>query len=44
MSKHEHGTMDTSAQEQTFDGFVRWTIRISVVSIGTLIFLAVFNS
>ncbi|MCP5089252.1 MAG: aa3-type cytochrome c oxidase subunit IV [Rhodobacteraceae bacterium] len=44
MSKHEHGTMDTSAQEQTFNGFVRWTIRISVISIAVLIFLAIFNS
>jgi hypothetical protein len=36
--------MDTHAQEETFDGFIRWVIRISVLSIAALIFMAVFNS
>ena len=44
MSDYKHGSMDTSAQEKTFDGFIRWSIRISVLSIGALIFMAVFNS
>lgn len=44
MAEHEHGSMDISAQEKTFDGFVRWSIRVAAVSIGILIFLAIFNS
>lgn len=44
MAEHEHGSMDISTQEKTFDGFVRWSIRVAAVSIGILIFLAIFNS
>ncbi len=31
-------------QEKTFDGFIRWSVRVAAVSIGILIFLAIFNS
>jgi len=41
---HKHGTMNTDAQEAAFDGFIRWSIRVSVFSIGCLIFMAIFNS
>lgn len=44
MADHEHGSMDTSVQERTFDGFVTWSVRVAAVSIGILVFLAVFNS
>ena len=44
MAEHKHGTMDITTQEKTFDGFVRWSIRVAVFSIGVLIFLAIFNS
>jgi hypothetical protein len=44
MAEHKHGSMDISEQEKTFDGFVRWSVRVAVVSIGILIFLAIFNS
>ena len=44
MAKHEHGKMDISSQEVAFDGFIRWSIRVSAVSIAALIFLAIFNS
>ena len=44
MAKHEHGTMNTEVQEKTFEGFVTWAVRVSAVSIGILIFLAIFNS
>lgn len=27
-----NGTMDIRDQEKTFDGFIRWTIRVSVIS------------
>jgi hypothetical protein len=41
---HKHGSMDTSAQEAAFDGFIRWSIRVSVFAIGCLVFMAIFNS
>jgi hypothetical protein len=44
MADYEHGKMDTSAQEAAFDGFITWSIRVSVASIAVLIFLAIFNS
>jgi len=44
MAEHEHGSMDTSVQEKTFEGFITWSIRVVVASIAILIFLAIFNS
>ena len=44
MAEHEHGTMDMTEQEKTFDGFMRWTMRVVILSFAVLIFLAVFNS
>ena len=44
MSDHEHGSMDTSVQEQTFESFTRWSVRIAMISIGALVFLAIFNA
>lgn len=38
--KHEHGKMDISEQEKTFNGFIRWTVWGAAISIGALIFLA----
>ena len=44
MSDHKHGEMDTTVQEETFEGFIRWVKYVSIFSIGVLIFLAIFNS
>jgi len=44
MAEHKHGSMDISEHQKTFDGFMTWSIRIAAVSIGILIFLAIFNS
>lgn len=44
MSEHKHGEMDTSTQEKTFAGFITWSKNVVIVSIGILIFLAIFNS
>ncbi|MCP4819918.1 MAG: aa3-type cytochrome c oxidase subunit IV [Shimia sp.] len=44
MAEHEHGSMNIKVQEKTFDGFVKWSIYVAAVSIGVLIFLALFNS
>ncbi|APZ52832.1 aa3-type cytochrome c oxidase subunit IV [Salipiger abyssi] len=44
MAEHKHGTMDITAQEKTFNGFVKFTIRTVGVIIFILLFLAVFNT
>ncbi len=43
MSDHKHGSMDTSVQEKTFDGFLKYVTWGAVVSIGILIFAALVN-
>lgn len=44
MAEHKHGEMDTKVQEKTFEGFVRYSVWVVVVSIGILLFLALVNS
>ncbi len=39
---HKHGDMDITTQEDTFNGFIRWSVRIALFSIGVVIFLALF--
>ena len=44
MAEHKHGSMDISAQEKTFQGFLafsKWGIILAVL---VLIFLALVNS
>ena len=43
MAEHKHGEMDTSVQEKTFEGFIGATNFVVGVSIGILVFLALFN-
>jgi len=43
MAEHEHGKMDITEQEKTFEGFIRVSIWVSAISIGALIFLALVN-
>lgn len=44
MAEHEHGKMDITEQEKTFAGFIRFSVWTAAISIGILIFLAIFNS
>ena len=44
MAEHKHGEMNTEVQEKTFEGFIRASIWVAGVSVGVLIFLAIFNS
>ncbi len=44
MAKHEHGSMDSSAQEATFNGFLRFATISAVVTIGVLIFMALVGA
>ena len=43
MAEHKHGSMDTSVQEKTFEGFLKYSTWVAVVSIGILIFAALVN-
>lgn len=43
-NNYKHGEMEISDQEKTFDGFVRWSVRVGAISIGIIIFLAIFAS
>jgi len=40
MAEHKQGEMDISVQEKTFDGFVSWVTKSTIVIILFLIFLA----
>ncbi|PRY24344.1 aa3 type cytochrome c oxidase subunit IV [Aliiruegeria haliotis] len=42
-SKYEHGSMDISVQEKTFDGFIRMVTWGAVISILLLIFIGLVN-
>ncbi|MCY4542645.1 MAG: aa3-type cytochrome c oxidase subunit IV [Rhodobacteraceae bacterium] len=44
MVEYEHGSMDVSANEKEFAGFVRFAVWVCVAAILVLIFLAIFNS
>jgi hypothetical protein len=44
MAEHEHGSMDITTQQRTFDGFVKFTIRSVFVIIGVLVFMALANA
>ncbi len=41
---YKHGEMDITAQEKTYDGFITFTIRTTIVILAVLIFLALFAS
>lgn len=43
MAEHKHGEMDTSVQEKTFDGFLKYSTWGAVVSICILLFAALVN-
>lgn len=42
--EHEHGSMDITDQQKTFDGFVVFGIRATIVILIVLIFLAIFRT
>jgi len=44
MAEHKHGSMDVAEQERTFDGFIKFSIRVTIVCLAVLVFLAIFNS
>jgi len=44
MADHKHGEMDIRDKEKTFAGFMRLSVWVVGITIGVLIFLAIFNS
>ena len=44
MAEHKHGSMDTSVQEKTFAGFMKWSMWVGGIALFVLVFLAIFNS
>ncbi|WP_238368732.1 aa3-type cytochrome c oxidase subunit IV [Mesobacterium pallidum] len=44
MAEHKHGEMDTSVQEATFDGFVKFTIRTVIAILVAVIVLALLGA
>ncbi|ABG32906.1 aa3-type cytochrome c oxidase subunit IV [Roseobacter denitrificans] len=42
MAEHKHGEMDIEAQEKTFDGFMRWSMRTVIAIIVLIIWMAIF--
>jgi hypothetical protein len=43
-TEHKHGSMDITAQEKTFAGFVRMSMWTVILTICILIFMALANS
>ena len=43
MADHKHGDMDTSVQEKTFDGFMKYVTWGAIFSISLLVFIALVN-
>lgn len=44
MSEHKPGSMDIRAQEKTFAGFIKWVTWGALISILTLVFMALSNA
>ncbi|MCB1388462.1 MAG: aa3-type cytochrome c oxidase subunit IV [Rhodobacteraceae bacterium] len=44
MAEFEHGSMDITAQEKTFHGFIKAAIYVAAFSIAVLIFMGLVNS
>ncbi|MEJ6396848.1 aa3-type cytochrome c oxidase subunit IV [Yoonia sp. 208BN28-4] len=44
MSDHKHGEMDIETQKATFDGFIKFTTRGTIIIIAFLILLALIGA
>ena len=41
---YKHGEMDVTDQEKTFDGFMKWSTNVAIISILIVIGLAIFGT
>lgn len=44
MAEHEHGKMDITEHEKTFEGFIKFATWGAIISICILIFMALVNA
>ena len=44
MAEHKHGSMDTTVQEKTFEGFINFTTKTVIAILVAVVFLAIFNA
>lgn len=44
MAEHKHGSMDTTEQEKTFEGFITFTIKSVVVILVLVVLMAMWNA
>lgn len=44
MADHKHGSMDITVQEQTFDGFIKFTIKSLYAILFIVILLIIFGA
>ena len=42
MADHEHGTMETKAQEKTFDGFMSFVTKSVIIILVLLVLMLIF--
>ena len=42
MADHQHGEMDISVQEKTFEGFMGWVKWATIVILAIIILMAIF--
>ena len=42
MADHDHGSMDTTSQQKTFDGFMSFVAKSVIVILAILVFMAIF--
>jgi len=42
MAEHKHGSMDSTANEKTYNSFITFVTRSVIVIIGILLFMALF--
>lgn len=43
MAEHKHGSMDISVQEKTYEGFIKFSVRATVVILVALVLLTLAN-
>lgn len=44
MAEHKHGEMDITANEKTYDGFIKFTTRAVIAILAFLVFLALVGA
>jgi hypothetical protein len=43
MAEHKHGSMDISVQEKTYEGFIKFSVRVTIGILVALVLLTLIN-